>query len=568
MAEGLIQPRQDDEEMEDLGSEYFRNLLSRSFFQQSRINKSQFLMHDLIHDLAQTVAGNICFRMEERSGGSKQQNIPIKARHSSYLASGYDVTKRFEVFSKLTSLRTFLPLMPPNSGKCYLAHRVNLELVPTLRCLRVLSFHGYYITKLSDSIGELKHLRYLDLSKTRIRGLPESITTLYNLQTLLLEECTCLEKLPSMFQKLVNLRHLNIEGAYRLEGMPLQIGKLTCLQTLSNLVVGKDNCSGLKELGPLKHLQGTLRISKLENVMEAEDAKDAELIKKTKISALLLEWSSDIDGSKDRTSELEILDGLRPQNDLVKLVLRYYGGTTLPNWLTPASFPHMLYLKIENCYECTSLPPLGQLPSLKTLWISGMASVKSVGSEFCGVSLVAEECPTLESLTSSGELPATLQRLCIHNCPKLESVAKSFHHNSFLTTIRISKCENLQFLNGVETLLLPSNLRLLSISDCEKMQGLQNSIYNLTTLRDLEIGKCLSILSFPKEGFPTNRTRLRIYGLKITDALFESGLDNLTFLKELEIGRYQHLVSFPEMTLPASLTSLNISDLLKLSRFN
>ncbi|XP_042964723.1 putative disease resistance RPP13-like protein 1, partial [Carya illinoinensis] len=167
MAEGLIQPRQDDEEMEDLGSVYFRSLLSRSFFQQSRINKSQFLMHDLIHDLAQTVASDICFRMEERSGGSKQENIPIKARHSSYLASRYDVTKRFEVFSKLTSLRTFLPLMPPNSGKCYLAHRVHLELVPTLRCLRVLSFHGYYITKLSDSIGDqLKHLWYLDLSKT------------------------------------------------------------------------------------------------------------------------------------------------------------------------------------------------------------------------------------------------------------------------------------------------------------------------------------------------------------------------------------------------------------------
>jgi hypothetical protein len=40
MAEGLIQPPEGDKQMEDLGIEYFRNLLSRSFFQQSSTKKS------------------------------------------------------------------------------------------------------------------------------------------------------------------------------------------------------------------------------------------------------------------------------------------------------------------------------------------------------------------------------------------------------------------------------------------------------------------------------------------------------------------------------------------------
>ncbi|KAG7942219.1 hypothetical protein I3843_16G090100 [Carya illinoinensis] len=40
MAEGLIQPLENEGEIEDLGREYFDNLLSRSFFQESRINKS------------------------------------------------------------------------------------------------------------------------------------------------------------------------------------------------------------------------------------------------------------------------------------------------------------------------------------------------------------------------------------------------------------------------------------------------------------------------------------------------------------------------------------------------
>ncbi|KAG7942101.1 hypothetical protein I3843_16G082400 [Carya illinoinensis] len=763
MAEGLIHPRQDEEDMEDLGSEYFRNLLSRSFFQQSGFHKSRFWMHDLINDLAQSVAGETCFRMEDRIGGSKHENLPIKARHSSYLGSKYDVAKKFEVFSKLTSLRTFLTLMLPYES--YLARYVPLKLVPTLQRLRVLSFKGYHITELSESVGDLKHLRYLNLSRTWIRRLPESIATLYNLQTLLLKNSWCLEKLPSMLCNLVNLRHLNIENAIRLEGMPVQIGKLTCLQTLSDLIVGKDNCSRVKELGPLKHLKGKLNISRLENVIEPRDAKDAELIKKIKISELSLEWSGDIDESKDRTSELEVLNGLQPHDALTKLCIINYGGTKFPSWLTPPSFPHMVSLEISNCRKCTSLPPLGQyLPSLKYLYIEGMDSVKSVGSEFCGgncfaqcfrsletlhfsnmkewenwspceefpnlrelflykcpkllgklpnnlpllveaeihncellvgsfscfpdkctfstdiyrgvvcgskvtfksidfsrslspisnegldmeglaelewlrienFSLVAEEvdqerlqlrikeiyiyncialeslpkalmynntclesieimncgslthfasshlpptlkklriwhcksmrnlvedddndtnnngscssgitslledldvcyCPSLEFLTSSGELPTTLQCLKITNCPKLESVAKSFRHNSSLKTITIIDCGSLQLLNGGE-FLLPSNLR--------QMQVPQNGI-----------------LSFPKEGFPTNLTSLSILHLKITEALFDWGLDNFTSLNELQIGGCQHLVSFPEMTLPASLTSLYISEL-------
>jgi hypothetical protein len=52
MADGLLQPQDSRKQMEDLGSEYFRNLMSRSFFQQSFKDESRFLMHDLINDLA------------------------------------------------------------------------------------------------------------------------------------------------------------------------------------------------------------------------------------------------------------------------------------------------------------------------------------------------------------------------------------------------------------------------------------------------------------------------------------------------------------------------------------
>lgn len=816
VAEGLIQP-QGDKQIEDLGRQYFRDLLSRSFFQQSSMKESKFLtsmkeskflMHDLINDLAQWVAGDICFRMEDRIESNNKGEFSIKVRHLSYLGDPYDGPKKFEVFSELTCLRTFMPLMLSSMGGCYLTHDVPLKLLSKLPCLRVLSLSGYLIVELPDSIGHLKHLRYLDLSHTRIRGLPESTTTLYNLQTLILENCYYLEELPSNLGNLVNLRHLNILHADKLEGMPPQIGKLTSLQTLSNLIVRKGNSFTLKEFGSLLHLQGTLIISRLENAIEPRDASEAKLIEKPDLNELCLEWSAHVDRSKDRASELDVLNVLQPNKSLKELTIKCYGGTEFPTWLKGHSFPHLVLLRIENCKKCTSLPPAGQLPSLKHLFIQGMASVKNVGDEFYGdscsqpfesletlyfvdmeeweswspngefphlhelsirncpkllgnlpihlpslqnvvierceqlvvsissfpelcklefqnskgvvcknkvdftslnseslsrisdftcpregfmnveslkiatcedltpfwsndvgllkplpclsymevvncqklVSLVAEEvkeqpqqgmsstrndtkslpkalmydnkclehiyinncdslthiatgqlpptlkelyiascnnmrilldendtnscssstslleylhiykCPSLKSLTSSGELPATLKIVSIWDCGMLESAAKSFHQNSSLEIILIMKCENLKSLPDEG--LLPCNLRQLVICNCEKMRALSNSIHSITSLRELKIVKCPGVESFPGEGFPTNLTSLEIRDCDITEALLDWGLQKLTSLQYLQFGGgCPHLLSFPEMTLSASLTSLHIRNL-------
>ncbi|KAL0007593.1 hypothetical protein SO802_009095 [Lithocarpus litseifolius] len=803
MAEGLIQLEDGRKSPEDLGSEYFRNLLSRSFFQQSSKDKSRFLMHDLINDLAQWVAGDICFRMGDKLEVNNIGKFSKQVRHFSYLGGRYDGTKRFEAFSEVICIRTFLPLMLPNPGHCYLTSDVPFNFFPKLR---VLSLSGYCITELPDSIVDLKHLRYIDLSHTRIRSLPESIAFLCNLQTLILENCVYLKKLPSKFGNLVKLRHLNILKADSLEGIPPQLGKLTCLRTLSNLVVGKGHCSKLKELGFLTHIRGTLCISRLENVTVPRDARDANLIGKPGLNELLLEWSSKIDESQDRTNELDVLNMLQSPKALKKLTIRCYGGTRFPTWLRAPSFPNMMPLRIENCKKCTSLPPVGHLPSLKALSIKGMARVKNVGPESletlcfenmqeweswtpCGefpclrqlsitscpkllgklpnqlpslenfvingcrqlvvsvssfpmqcnleiekskrvvqveftcqtegpilglekvedtidnceelvslwsndvglqhlrslrvlkistcpklMSLVAEEveeqlqlglpftlreiqiincnalvsipkammynisclerisidrcdsltsfaigqlpptlkwlkidrcknmliflekddinyfcsykslleyleaveCPSLKSLTSSGELPATLKQLHISSCQNLESIAKRLHDNSSLERISNSDCDSFKSLPmGIHTLssldeihiwncpslvtfldggLLPTSLRVLWIFGCKDMQALPNCIHNLTSLQELNVWECPGIVKFPEEGFPTNITSLFICDLKIYPALFKWGLDKFTFLRQLNIRvGCPNLVSFPEMMLPASL---------------
>ncbi|KAG7942259.1 hypothetical protein I3843_16G093300, partial [Carya illinoinensis] len=628
MAEGLLdQPREGKTEMEELGRENFQNLLSRSFFQQSgREDKSRFLMHGLIRKLAKWAARDTCFRMkdhkvEDRDG---KRSISKRARYSSWLGGTYDGIEKFEVVSKLRRLRTFIPLMLPSQGNCHLAHDVPLQLVKKLRRLRVLSFRGYCITELPDSIRDLKHLRYLDLSATLIESIPESITTLYNLQTLLLEKCIYLNKLPSMLENLVNLRHLNIQGAIHLEGMPMHIGKLTCLRTLSNMVVGRDSCSGLKELGSLPHLRGTLCISKLENVIKVEEAETANLNSKSKITGLSLEWSEDIDESKDRTRELEVLEKLKPHESLEELIIRCYGGANFPTWLSCPSFPDLVVLTIENCKTCTSLPPIGQLSSLKVLSIIGMAKVKNVGSQFFGngafesLEILHFEDMKEWKIWSPREGFPKLRELSLRSCPKLlrnipshlPSLKKAKIYGCGKLVISVSNFPDLCELEieGSKGLVLKSvaefsSLAIRSLSSSRlitpqilqgfDMQGLtktedltismseelthlwpddMGSLQHFTLLRRLRINNCPKLVSLVPEnveeqlqqGGPSMLTEIEIKNCIALESLPKAMMYSTICLKLVRIVKCDLLEHIAIGQLPPTLERLEVSECRKL----
>jgi len=584
MAEGLLQPQEGKKRMEDLGCEYFRNLLSRSFFQQSFKDESQYLMHDLINDLAQQVAGDICFKMEDRVWDNNGRKPSTKARHSSYLVGEKDGIQKFEVFNDLTCLRTFLPLMLSSPVYCFLTSNVPLKLIPKLRRLRVLSLSGYCICELPESIGDLKHIRFLDLSHTKIRSLPDSVATIYNLQTMILVNCSYLKKLPSTFGNLVNLRHLNIRGANALKGMPPQMGKLTCLQSLSNIVVGKGSCSGvIKELGPLLHLRETLCISGLENVTNREDAMDAKLFEKHNLYGLSLEWNYNLDESQHRTSEFEVLNMLQPHKGLKELTVRHYSCAEFPTWLKAPSFSKMVRLEIQSCAKCTSLPSVGQLPSLKHLLIEGVASVKNIGPEFYG-----DGCPqpfrSLETLHFQNmqewenwipyeEFPK-LRKLSVTRCPKL--VGKLPNHLPLLENIVINGCRQLvisifsfpehcnleiegskgvmhsgkiefgslgfnslstvsEFMCRIEGLMMEdlTNVKVMTIKTCEELAPLWSNdvglLQNLPCLRLLKISNCSKLVSLVA---------------KEVEEQLQLGL--LSKLREIEIRNCKVLKSLPK----------------------
>ena len=84
-----------------------------------------------------------------------------------------NVSKKFDPLHEIDKLRTFLPLSNHvYVSTCYLADNILHDLLPTFKCLRVLSLSYYHITYLPDSFGNLKQLRYLKLSNTNIQKLP------------------------------------------------------------------------------------------------------------------------------------------------------------------------------------------------------------------------------------------------------------------------------------------------------------------------------------------------------------------------------------------------------------
>uniref|UniRef100_A0A2K1WXN8 Disease resistance protein RGA3 n=1 Tax=Populus trichocarpa TaxID=3694 RepID=A0A2K1WXN8_POPTR len=155
------------------------------------------------------------------------------------------------------------------------------------RALRLINVR---VENFPKSICDLKHLRYLDVSGSEFKTLPESITSLQNLQTLDLRYCRELIQLPKGMKHMKSLVYLDITYCCSLQFMPAGMGQLICLRKLTLFIVGGENGRGISELEWLNNLAGELSIADLVNVKNLEDAKSANLKLKTTLLSLTLSW--------------------------------------------------------------------------------------------------------------------------------------------------------------------------------------------------------------------------------------------------------------------------------------
>ncbi|RWR79784.1 putative disease resistance protein RGA1 [Cinnamomum micranthum f. kanehirae] len=439
---------------------------------------------------------------------------------------------RFEILNggktkalyKASRLRTFLFLGSPNS-LLYITHTpIDLprDMSQTLKYLRVLDLSYASIKMLPNSIGNLKHLRYLDISRASVKHLPDSIAHLFNLQTLRLENCYELIELPKNMNKLINLRHVHLHTQSinfftRLISMPPRIGRLTSLRTLSLFVVGRESGCRIEELNGMGNLRGSICISKLENVMNEEEAKTANLRSKEFLHELELQWSP---RHLQEVRVEEVLKSLQPHVNVRLLEISHYSGNEFPSWMTDPSFSKLETVRLLNCRSCKILPPLGKLPSLKDLYIHGMCEVERVGCEFCGIN-VANGFPSLETLAIE-DMPAFKEWYCAKE--------NDFSRLKELQLIDCSMLNRFPDLPTLTSLLIRNSMELCAIPSLPSLRDLDLNGCNESVLADLSHLTSLSSISI--SGFP------------VLKSLPEGLLQSLTTLKHLHIGDLSELKYF------------------------
>jgi Leucine-rich repeat (LRR) protein len=331
---------------------YLFELLSISFLQ------------DLVHQLALSVARNCLLEYSQHLSFAKNLQLDEFPIHK---------------FEHVKSI------LFPTAGVGANSRAFLDSCMSSCKQLRFLDLSDSTYETLPQSIGKLKHLKYLSLENNRkIKRLPDSICKLVMLEMLILGGCTEIETLPKGLRKLISLQHLEITTKQCV--LPENdIAKLSSLQTLriefcNNLealfggiklsavkVLCVTNCRNLKSL-PLD--------------MEHFPALETLLVDNCDI----LEFS---EGHEDQTSNMKLK---------VLTIISLPQLVTLPLWLQ-GSVNTLQYLSISSCSNLVALPQ----------WLSGMNYLKT---------LCITGCPNIMSLPNDIHCIPTLERFEIDGCPE------------------------------------------------------------------------------------------------------------------------------------------------------
>ncbi|KAH9689183.1 hypothetical protein KPL70_015409 [Citrus sinensis] len=396
MAQGYLNEKE-NKEMQDIGEEYFNILASSSFFQEfetdvdGKVYKCK--MHDLVHDLAQFICRNECLTVKNPGGEeSIMSSFEQKKVLHLMLTIDWGTSVPIAIWNNVKRMRRLRSLLV-EGGDYSWSSKVLPQLFDKLTCLRALTLEAHslcfdFIQKIPKNIEKLIHLKYLSLcGQKKIEKLPETLCELYNLERLNVSGCYNLRELPRGIGKLRKLMYLDNDGTGCLRYLPVGIGELIRLRIVGKFVVGGgyDRACSLGSLKKLNLLR-ECSIRGLGGVSDAGEARRAELEKKKYLVELGLYFDQAGRREIEEDEDERLLEALGPPPNLKRLEIYNYRGrrNVVPiNWFM--SLTNLRDLSLSWSRNCEHLPPLGKLPSLESLHIEGMNSVKRVGNEFLGV---------------------------------------------------------------------------------------------------------------------------------------------------------------------------------------
>ncbi|XP_058078509.1 putative disease resistance protein RGA1 [Magnolia sinica] len=496
MAEGFIQPSDGTKQMEDIGGEYFNNLQWWYFIQDAKKDDDGNIvwcrMHDLVHDLARSVAGIECSIMQ--AGGEYFNNLLWRyfIQDAKKDDDGNIVWCRMhdlvhDLARSVAGIECSIMQVDSAVTIPNIYHRLSLECgysrwvltVPKasrkanhLRTLFLLGRHTFSIPRnLLDSGRGIRELQSLDLrGELVIRNL-ENARCAIDAQEAKLKEKPNRSVLgfswghdidvklrESVKQTLEGLRpHPNLKKLVVEEYVGVQMPHWMSSWLLPNLVeLSLINCKRCEELPQLGQLSFLL-------VIQGMDA----------VKSIGNHFYGD-----------EVTEGFP---SLKVLIFK-----DLPNLEEWSGFngrevlPHLDKLTVWRCPKLIMLPCL---PSLKELQLmdSDEMLLGSMGNLTSLSSLLIESFEELK-LLPDGLLQnhTRLSMLSIRRCPKLESLSGELGNLAALESLTISYCR--------ELLLLPmelqnlASLRSLWIEGCNGLTSLR--LHGLSSLQRLTIFDC------------------------------------------------------------------------------
>lgn len=203
VAEGFVEDRGTETELEEIAEEYLKELTRRSLIQVTERNEfgrpRRFQVHDLVREMTLTISrkerfGHICNQPDVTYIGDVANRISVH--------SGGQVYQPGPSSQHLRSLLLFdkhVPIQWINTASS------------NFKLLRVLCLRYSLLEVIPDAITGLFNLHYLDFSRTKVRTIAKSVARLKKLQTLHLRFARVRE-LTSEITMLTNLRHLSVSN--------------------------------------------------------------------------------------------------------------------------------------------------------------------------------------------------------------------------------------------------------------------------------------------------------------------------------------------------------------------
>uniref|UniRef100_A0A0D3HUH3 AAA+ ATPase domain-containing protein n=1 Tax=Oryza barthii TaxID=65489 RepID=A0A0D3HUH3_9ORYZ len=459
---GLLGASDQNKKIEDIGLGYLDDLVDNGFFEQDgKEHDNRYVIHDLLHELVTNISSNESLHLN--SSDLRSIQIPTSIRHMSIIIDNTYVKDRmtFENHKndlsslgkklKAGNLRTIMLF-----GECHGSfYKILGDILRDAQSLRVIFLSGasYNVEDLLPNFSKLVHLRYLRIKDSSMceASLPNCITRFYHLLVLDVQyhigELGFLREMGN----LLKLRHFLVCDD-NIHSSIFEVGKLNFLHELWKFEVKREMKGfDLEQIGQLLELRGSLSIYNLEKVEGTKEADDAKLAYINHLDRLVLNWDNSR-CSKDPVREGNVLERLKPHNNIRELHIAGHGGSTCPNWLDgDFSIGNLESLHIESINWGT-LPLPGKLNMIECQERKGCVT----SHDFQNLkSLELVNIPKLKKWHGDGtiNLLPHLQNLTVSGCPEL-------------LELPLSQSTTSQFQRSVDCF---PELRKIKISGCPKL---------------------------------------------------------------------------------------------------